>query len=92
MNSCDQNYEEQRHSVAVAMLPGATALGGATPRSLDPDKPGKGKDDDAMSFKVHMQFGEGESLGAEGALHNADHRAVEEQGRLSAESTVTAVT
>jgi len=45
-----------------------------------------------MSFKVHMQFGEGESLGAEGALHNADHRAVEEQGRLTAESTVTAVT
>ena len=40
------------------MLPGATALGGATPRSLDPDKPGKGNDDDAMSFKVHMQFGE----------------------------------
>ena len=74
------------------MLPGATALGGATPRSLDLDKPGKGKDDDAMSFKVHMQFGEGESLGAEGALHNADHRAVEEQGRLTAESTVTAVT
>ena len=51
--------------MAVAMLPGATALGGATPRSFDPDKPpGKGKDDDAMSFKVHMQFGEGESLGA----------------------------
>ena len=78
--------------MAVAMLPGATALGGATPRSLDPDKPGKGKDDDAMSFKVHMQFGEGESLGAEGALHNADHRAVEEQGRLTTESTVTTVT
>ena len=50
MNSCDQNYEEQRHSVAVAMLPGAAALGGATPRSFDPDKPpGKGKDDDGSS-------------------------------------------
>ena len=79
--------------MAVAMLPGATALGGATPRSFDREKLlGKGKDDDAMSFKVHMQFGEGESLGAEGALHNADHRAVEEQGRLTTESTVTTVT